>query len=113
MSYGAHADDLLTTFAGRRERRPAIRRRSTSADQHVLDPQGTWDLFGMRGPVHRVTPASATFAADQVVKQPFAQIAPQSMVPVRTPWSHLWLGIVMDAFDRAGAFVRAQAKRML
>jgi acyl-CoA dehydrogenase len=26
-------------------------------------------------------------------------------------WSHLWLGIATDAFDRARAFVRAAAKR--
>lgn len=46
------------------------------------------------------------------MKQPFAQIAPQSMVPVsHVLWSHLWLGIATDAFDRARAFVRAQAKR--
>ena len=26
-------------------------------------------------------------------------------------WSHVWLGIATDAFDRARAFVRAAAKR--
>ena len=34
------------------------------------------------------------------------------MVPVsHILWSHLWLGIATDAFDRARAFVRAAAKR--
>ncbi len=34
------------------------------------------------------------------------------MVPVsHILWSHLWLGIAEDAFDRARAFVRASAKR--
>jgi acyl-CoA dehydrogenase len=34
------------------------------------------------------------------------------MVPVsHVLWSHLWLGIATDAFDRARAFVRAAAKR--
>jgi acyl-CoA dehydrogenase len=33
------------------------------------------------------------------------------MVPVtHVLWSHLWLGIATDAFDRARAFVRATAK---
>jgi acyl-CoA dehydrogenase len=37
---------------------------------------------------------------------------PESMVPVsHILWSHLWLGIATDAFDRARAFVRAAAKR--
>jgi acyl-CoA dehydrogenase len=37
---------------------------------------------------------------------------PESMVPVsHILWSHLWLGISTDAFDRARAFVRAAAKR--
>ncbi len=34
------------------------------------------------------------------------------MVPVsHILWSHLWLGIATDAFDRARAFVRAAAKQ--
>jgi acyl-CoA dehydrogenase len=34
------------------------------------------------------------------------------MVPVsHVLWSHLWLGIATDAFDRARAFVRASAKQ--
>jgi acyl-CoA dehydrogenase len=33
------------------------------------------------------------------------------MVPIsHILWSHLWLGIATDAFDRARAFVKAQAK---
>jgi acyl-CoA dehydrogenase len=36
----------------------------------------------------------------------------ESMVPVsHILWSHLWLGIATDAFDRARAFVRAAAKQ--
>jgi acyl-CoA dehydrogenase len=36
----------------------------------------------------------------------------ESMVPIsHILWSHLWLGIATDAFDRARAFVKAAAKR--
>lgn len=113
VSYGAYADDLLTTLRRAPEAQAGDQLLVlTRADQHVLDPQGTWDPFGMRGTCSPGYVVSATFAADQVVKQPFAQIAPQSMVPVsHVLWSHLWLGIATDAFDRARAFVRAQAKR--
>jgi acyl-CoA dehydrogenase len=50
--------------------------------------------------------------AEQVLATPFARVAAESMVPVsHILWSHLWLGIAEDAFDRARAFVRASAKR--
>jgi len=113
VSYGAYADDLLTTL----RRDPKAKGGDqvavlSRADQHRLDPQGTWDPFGMRGTCSPGYIVSATVPAEQVVEQPFAAIAPQSMVPVsHILWSHLWLGIATDAFDRSRAFVRAAAKR--
>jgi len=39
-------------------------------------------------------------------------VSVESMVPVsHILWSHLWLGIASDAFERARAFVRAAAKQ--
>jgi acyl-CoA dehydrogenase len=113
VSYGAYADDLLTTLRRTPDSEPGDQVIVlTHADQHELDPQGTWDPFGMRGTCSPGYVVSATFGAEQVVDQPFSQIAPQSMVPVsHVLWSHLWLGIATDAFDRARAFVRAAAKR--
>lgn len=113
VSYGAFADDLLTTV----RRGPEAHAGDqvivlTRADQHRLEPQGTWDPFGMRGTCSPGYLVSAALGADQVVNQPFSQIAAQSMVPVsHVLWSHLWLGIAADAFDRSHAFVRAAAKR--
>lgn len=113
VSYGAHADDLLTTV----RRTPEANAGDqvlvlTRADQHVLEPQGTWDPFGMRGTCSPGYVVSARLGTEQVVDQPFSQIAPQSMVPIsHILWSHLWLGIATDAFDRSRAFVRAAAKR--
>jgi acyl-CoA dehydrogenase len=113
VSYGAYADDLLTTV-----------RRSTDAegsdqvavlsraDQHTLEPQGTWDPFGMRGTCSPGYVVGATIAPEQALPVPFSTIAPESMVPIsHILWSHLWLGIAEDAFDRARSFVRAAAKR--
>lgn len=49
---------------------------------------------------------------EQVLPTPFPQVSVESMVPVsHILWSHLWLGIATDAFERARAFVRAAAKR--
>jgi acyl-CoA dehydrogenase len=113
VSYGAYADDLLTTL----RRAPDAEAGDqvivlTAKDQHKLEPQGTWDPFGMRGTCSPGYLVSAAFGEEQIVQEPFSRIAPQSMVPVsHILWSHLWLGIATDAFDRARAFVRAAAKR--
>jgi acyl-CoA dehydrogenase len=43
---------------------------------------------------------------------PFSTISAETMTPVsHILWSHVWLGIATDAFDRARAFVKAAAKR--
>ena len=113
VSYGAYADDLLTTV--RRSQDAEANDQVivlTRADQYKLDLQGTWDPFGMRGTCSPGYVVSADFASEQVVEQPFSEIAAQSMVPIsHILWSHLWLGIATDAFDRSRAFVRAAAKR--
>jgi acyl-CoA dehydrogenase len=113
VSYGAYADDLLTTLRRSPDAEPGDQVAVLShAGQHKLDPQGTWDPFGMRGTCSPGYIVSATVPTEQVLEEPFSAIAPQSMVPVsHILWSHLWLGIATDAFDRARAFVRAAAKR--
>jgi acyl-CoA dehydrogenase len=113
VSYGAYADDLLTTVRRSTDAEPSDQVAVLSrADQHTLEPQGTWDPFGMRGTCSPGYVVGATIGADQVLPVPFSTIAPESMVPVsHILWSHLWLGIATDAFDRARAFVRAAAKR--
>jgi len=113
VSYGAYADDLLTTLRRSPDAEPGDQVAVlTHAGQHNLDPQGTWDPFGMRGTCSPGYIVSAKLPAEQVVDAPFSAIAPQSMVPVsHVLWSHLWLGIATDAFERSRAFVRAAAKR--
>jgi acyl-CoA dehydrogenase len=113
VSYGAYADDLLTTVRRSPDGEPGDQVAVlTSTDQHKLDPQGTWDPFGMRGTCSPGYIVSATLPAEQVIDEPFSAIAAQSMVPVsHILWSHLWLGIATDAFERSRAFVRAAAKR--
>lgn len=113
VSYGAHADDLLTTL-----RRGVDAERSdqvavlTHRDQTTLEDVGTWDVFGMRGTCSPGCTVRATFEAEQVLETPFAQVATETMVPIsHVLWSHLWLGVAEDAFGRARAFVRAAARR--
>jgi acyl-CoA dehydrogenase len=80
--------------------------------QTELEQTGSWDPLGMRGTCSPGFVIRAQFAPDQVLPTPFAAIAAETMVPVsHILWSHVWLGIATDAFDRARAFVREQARR--
>lgn len=113
ISYGAHADDILSTM-----------RRSPEADSgdQVLvlthfsemerEPMGEWDTLGMRGTCSPGFVIRAKCLADQVLPAPFATIAAETMVPVsHVLWGHVWLGIATEAFDRAQSFVRVQARQ--
>ena len=113
VSYGSHADDLLTTL----RRSPDADGGDqvavlTHADQVELEQMGTWDPFGMRGTCSPGFKIRASFATDQVLPEPFAEVSGRTMVPVsHILWSHIWLGIATDAFDRARSFVRAAARQ--
>jgi acyl-CoA dehydrogenase len=113
VSYGSHADDLLVTLRRSPEAEPSdqvmvvVRR-----EQYSLEQVGSWDPLGMRGTCSPGFIVRAEFSPEQVVPTPFAPVMAESMVPVsHILWSHLWLGIATDAFDRARAFARAAAKQ--
>jgi acyl-CoA dehydrogenase len=113
VSYGQYADDLLTTLRRSPDAEPgdqvvALTRR----DQVELEQTGTWDPLGMRGTCSPGYVVRAELSPEQVLPTPFPRVAVESMVPVsHILWSHLWLGIASDAFDRSRAFVRAAARR--
>lgn len=113
VSYGAHADDLFTTV-----------RRSSEAEQvdqllvlhhreqTELQPAGTWDTIGMRGTCSPGFVVRASFAPEQILAAPFSTVMNESHVPIsHVLWSHVWLGIATEAFERGRAFVRAAARR--
>jgi acyl-CoA dehydrogenase len=113
ISYGEHADDLLTTV----RRAPDVPDSDqvmvlTRRDQMTLKPSGTWDSLGMRGTCSSGATVHATFDVAQVLPTPFSTIAAETMVPItHVLWSHVWLGIAEDAFERARACARASIKR--
>jgi acyl-CoA dehydrogenase len=113
VSYGAYADDLFVTL-----RRAPVAEPSDQVvvlarkEQLELEQTGTWDPLGMRGTCSPGYVVRGTIAPEQVLPTPFPRVSSESMVPVsHILWSHLWLGISTDAFDRARAFVRAAAKK--
>lgn len=113
VSYGAYADDLLTTLRRSPDAEPGDQVCVlTHSSQHKLEPTGTWDPLGMRGTCSPGNVVRAEFPLEQVLATQFARVMNESMVPIsHILWSHLWLGISTDAFARARAFVRAAAKR--
>jgi len=113
VSYGAYADELFTTLRRSPDAEPGDQVIVlTHKHQTTLEPSGTWDVLGMRGTCSPGYSVSAELSGEQVLGTPFPRVAAESMVPVsHILWSHLWLGIATDAFDRARAFVRAAAKR--
>jgi acyl-CoA dehydrogenase len=113
VSYGAYADDLLTTLRRSPDAEPGDQVIVlTSRDQTTLEPMGAWDPLGMRGTCSPGFVVRATLRPEQILEAPFATVATESMVPVtHLLWSHVWLGIATEAFDRARAFVRSQARQ--
>lgn len=113
VSYGAHSDDILTTV-----------RRSPESEQsdqvmvlhHTADTElevaGTWDTIGMRGTCSPGFVLRAEFDGGQILGAPFSTMMAESIVPLsHILWSHVWLGIATEAFERGRAFVRAAARR--
>lgn len=113
VSYGEHADDLLTTLRRSPEAEPSDQVLAlTMKGQNSFEQAGSWDPLGMRGTCSPGYVIRAGFSPEQVLPTPFSRVAPESMVPAsHILWSQLWLGIATDAFDRARAFVRESAKR--
>jgi acyl-CoA dehydrogenase len=113
VSYGAHADDLLVTLRRGPDAEPNDQVMAlVHAEQVELEQTGSWDPLGMRGTCSPGFIIRARFAEEQVFPGSFARVAQETMVPLsHIWWSHVWLGIATDAFDRARAFVRVAARR--
>ncbi|HET7121208.1 MAG TPA: acyl-CoA dehydrogenase family protein [Solirubrobacterales bacterium] len=113
VSYGDYADAFLTTVRRSPEAEGGDQVAVlTRREQMEMEPQGSWDPLGMRGTCSPGYVAKATFDPAQILATPFSQISSESMTPAsHVLWSHVWLGVATDAFDRARAFVRAAAKR--
>jgi acyl-CoA dehydrogenase len=112
VSYGLHADDLLTTIRRSSDAEPADQVLVlTTADQTQFEQTSTWDTLGMRGTCSPGFVVRAAFANEQVLSAPFSVIAAETMVPFsHLLWSELWLGIATNAFERARGFMRERAR---
>lgn len=111
-SYNAQADAILVTCrhtpeSPSNDQRLVLVRR----EQATLTQTGEWDTLGMRGTCSPPYRLEAAMPAEQVLPDPFGDIASRTMVPYsHVLWSALWSGIAADAVARAARLVRDQAR---
>lgn len=112
-SYCAHADGILVT---------ARRASDAAANDQVLVlvrsrdyrlmQTTSWDTLGMRGTCSPGFTLESSGPLCNVLPIPYGDISAQTMVPYsHILWSALWWGIASDAYSKAAAFVRSQARK--
>jgi acyl-CoA dehydrogenase len=108
ISYGAHADGIVTTA-----RRSAD---SVGSDQvliaflksdYSLTRISGWQTLGMRGTCSDGYVLKASSPPDQILPEPYEGIHMRTMVPfAHVLWGSVWAGVASAAVARAQAFVR-------
>ncbi len=108
ISYGAHADGIVTT--ARRSAEAAASDQVLVAflkSDYTLTPLQGWSTLGMRGTCSEGYTLKATGSADQVLPDSYETIHAQTMVPfAHLLWGSVWAGIAAAATARAQGFVR-------
>ena len=113
VSYGEASDALLITCRRTAESPPSdqILVFATTQD-YTLKRTTSWDTLGMRGTVSPGQLVTVDAPAVQVLPGSYADSSAESMVPYsHILWSALWTGIATDAFNRAAAMVRGEARK--
>jgi acyl-CoA dehydrogenase len=113
LSYGQHADGILITS-----------RRSPTAvtgdqaltlirkEDYTLKQTGEWDVMGMRGTCSPPFEVSAGASVEQILPDPFRDIATRTMIPFsHLIWSAVWLGIAADAVSTAQSLIKKTARK--
>ncbi len=111
VSYGAAAD-LLQVTARRNSEAVANDQVLVAVlrEQATLVQRGTWAPLGMRGTSSPGFRLSATVPEEQILGDPFADIAGATMVPLtHTLWAAVWLGLAGEAVSRAVKVSRRRA----
>lgn len=111
LSYVSQADDILLTCrvndsAAHSDQRLVL----LKSNQITKTITRTWNAMGMRGTCSHACEVSGQATQAQIINEPFATIATQSMIPdAHIIWSNIWLGIALDAFTKAKKVVRKNA----
>lgn len=108
ISYGAHADGVVTTARRAADAAPSdqVLVALLKSDYTLTRLQG-WDALGMRGTCSEGYTLKAQADAGQVLPEPYELIHSRTMVPfAHLLWGSVWAGIAAGATGRAQAFIR-------
>ena len=113
ISYGEHADAILTTARRTPDSPPSDQVLVVCRRPHVrLERRGEWDTLGFRGTCSNGFLLVADDDAAYVLPDSFGDISSQTMLPTsHIVWSSVWLGIAAAAVDRARRFVQSAARK--
>lgn len=97
ISYGAHADAILITSRSNAEAAPSDQVMTVFLKgQYTLEKTHDWDTLGMRGTCSEGFLFKAEAPKQQIIPQPFAEIAAESMLATcHLLWSGVWYGIAV------------------
>jgi acyl-CoA dehydrogenase len=113
ISYGAHADAIVTTARRSADALPSDQVLvALLKEDYSLEPLLEWDTLGMRGTCSAGFTLKASGDADQILPDPYEKIHAQTMVPVaHLTWAGVWTGIAAGAVERAQVFMRHSARQ--
>jgi acyl-CoA dehydrogenase len=112
VSYGAHADAILTTARRCADTLPSDQVLvAFLKDDYELEPILEWDTLGMRGTCSSGFMLRGSGEMAQVLTDPYQKIQAVTMMPVaHLTWSAVWAGLAAGAVERARRFVRSAAR---
>lgn len=113
ISYGAESDAILVTARRTVDSAPGDQVLALCTPPSLtLERTSEWDSMGLRGTCSSGYLLSATISQDDILTDPFADIAAATMLPVsHVLWSYVWLGLATAAVDRARRYVQGEARK--
>ena len=113
ISYGEMADAILVTCRRSEEAGPSDQSLVlVRKEDCVLRRLSDWDTLGFRGTCSPGFELKSIGRADQVFPEPYARIHSRTQHPVaHLLWASLWVGIGIDALNRARQAVKAEARK--
>lgn len=113
ISYGAHADGIVTTARRSADAAPTDQVLIVFLkSDYTLSPIQGWQTLGMRGTCSEGYVLRAKGTPGQILPEPYASIHAHTMVPfAHLLWGSVWAGIASGAASRAQTFVRTAARK--
>ncbi|WP_237155168.1 acyl-CoA dehydrogenase family protein [Oryzibacter oryziterrae] len=113
ISYAEISDAIMVTSRAHKDAAPTDQVMTVvMKDQYSLERTHEWNVLGMRGTRSEGFMFRSEGDACQILPQPFAEIAAESMLAqAHILWGALWWGIAADACARAQSFIRSEARR--